>query len=52
MHKKKKVHSEADAAAAFPYIQFHFQLHPFSISAPRKSGSAQPMGGARAKERR
>lgn len=35
----------ADAAAAFQYIRFNFQLHLFSTSAARESGSRHPMGG-------
>lgn len=42
----KKRYLPADAAAAFPYIWFHFQLHLFSTSAARESGSGHLMGGS------
>lgn len=42
----KKRYLVADAAAAFRYIRFHFQLHLFSTSAARESGSGHPMGGS------
>ncbi len=42
----KKSYLVADAAAAFQYTRFHFQLHPFSISAARESGSGHMMGGS------
>lgn len=41
----KRRYTLADAAAAFRYIWFHFHVHPFSISAVRKIGSGQRMGG-------
>lgn len=42
----KKRYLVADAAAAFRYIWFHFQLHLFSTSAARENGSGHPMGGS------
>lgn len=37
----KKRYMVVDAAAAFQYIRFHFQLHIFSTTAARESGSRQ-----------
>lgn len=42
----KKMYTVADAAAAFQYIWFHFQLHLFSTSAASESGTGHPMGGS------